>query len=252
MSRLTEIVDIELEDDEDTLIHNDENNSLQFSFVTLFPDLIEPYFKESILKNAVEKKLIKYKFYNPRDYTQNKHKKVDDTLCGGGAGQLIFAQPLFDLLDEIKEDDNNAYIIFALAAAKPFNQNDAIRLAKKKNIVMVSGRYEGIDERVIEKYANEVFSVGDYILTGGELPSLVMADAISRNVEEVLGNNDSLSEESYNPNENAKLSLEAPSFTKPVDFRGLKVPSELLKGNHAKIRNLKIKLSKCKTQYFRP
>lgn len=252
MSRCTEIVDIELEDDEEIVISNDEKSSVQFSFVTLFPDLIEPYFKESILKNAVEKKLIKYKFYNPRDYTKNKHKKVDDTLCGGGAGQLIFAQPLFDLLDEIKADDKDAHIIFALAAAKPFNQNDAIRLAKKKNIVMVSGRYEGIDERVIEKYANEVFSVGDYILTGGELPSLLMADAISRNVEEVLGNNDSLSEESYNPNENAKLSLEAPSFTKPVDFRGLKVPSELLKGNHAKIRNLKIKLSKCKTQYFRP
>ena len=252
MSRRTEIVDIELEDEEEKLQSNDKKNCVQFSFVTLFPDLIEPYFKESILKNAVEKKLIKYKFYNPRDYTKNKHKKVDDTLCGGGAGQLIFTQPMFDLLDDIKAEDKDAYIVFALAAAKPFNQNDAIRLAKKKNIVMVSGRYEGIDERVIEKYANEVFSIGDYILTGGELPSLVMADAISRNVEEVLGNMDSLSEESYNPNENAKLSLEAPSFTKPVDFRGLKVPSELLKGNHAKIRNLKIKLSKCKTQYFRP
>ena len=192
MSRCTEIVDIELEDDEDIVIDTDIHNSVKFSFVTLFPDLIEPYFKESILKNAVKKKFINYKFYNPRYYTKNKHKKVDDTLCGGGAGQLIFAQPLFDLLDEIKADDQDAYIIFALAAAKPFNQSDAMRLAKKKNIVIVSGRYEGIDERVIEKYANEVFSIGDYILTGGELPSLVMADAISRNVEGVLGNMDSL------------------------------------------------------------
>ena len=225
---------------------------MKFSFVTLFPNLIEPYFKDSILKKAVEKELINYTFYNPRDYTSNKHKKVDDTLCGGGAGQLIFPQPLFDLLDEIKTNDEDAYIIFPLAAAKPFNQNDAKRLAKKKNIVMVSGRYEGIDERVIEQYANEVFSVGDYILTGGELPSMIMADAISRNVDGVLGNMDSLTEESYNPNEDAKLTLEAPSFTKPVQYNGLSVPSELLKGNHAKIRNLKIKLSECKTKYFRP
>ena len=225
---------------------------MKFSFVTLFPNLIEPYFKDSILKKAVEKDLINYKFYNPRDYTTNKHKKVDDTLCGGGAGQLIFPQPLFDLLDKIKLEDKDAYIIFPLAAAKPFNQNDAKRLAKKKNIVMVSGRYEGIDERVIEQYANEVFSVGDYILTGGELPSMIMADAISRNVDGVLGNMDSLTDESYNPNEDAKLSLEAPSFTKPIEFKGLSVPSELLKGNHANIRNLKSKLSKYKTQYFRP
>ena len=225
---------------------------MKFSFVTLFPNLIEPYFKDSILKKAVDKDLINYEFYNPRDYTTNKHKKVDNTLCGGGAGQLIFPQPLFDLLDDIKAKDKDAYIIFPLAAAKPFNQSDAKRLAKKKNIVMVSGRYEGIDERVIEQYANEVFSIGDYILTGGELPSLIMADSISRNVDGVLGNMDSLTEESYNPNEDAKLSLEAPSFTKPIEFKGLSVPSELLKGNHANIRNLKSKLSKCKTKYFRP
>ena len=227
-------------------------NKIKFSFVTLFPNLIEPYFQDSILHKAVEKKIISYKFYNPRDYTLNKHKKVDDTLCGGGAGQLIFPQPLFDILDEIKSKNNDAYIIFPLAAAKPFNQSDAKRLSKKKNIVMVSGRYEGIDERVIEQYANEVFSVGDYILTGGELPSMIMADAISRNVNGVLGNMDSLVEESYNLSEDKKLSLEAPSFTKPVNFKGLRVPSELLKGNHAKIRNLKIKLSEYKTKYFRP
>jgi len=225
---------------------------MKFTFVTLFPNLIEPYFHDSILKKAVDKNLINYSFYNPRDYTKNKHKKVDDTLCGGGAGQLIFPQPLFDLLDEVKANDKDAYIIFPLAAAKPFSQSDAKRLSKKKNIVMVSGRYEGIDERVIETYANEVFSIGDYILTGGELPSLIMADAISRNVDGVLGNMDSLIDESYNQNEDLKVSLEAPSFTKPVEFKGLNVPSELLKGNHARIRNLKIKLSKCKTKYFRP
>ena len=227
---------------------------MNFSFITLFPNLIEPYFQDSILKKAVDKKLISYSFYNPRDYTTNKHKKVDDTLCGGGAGQLLFPQPLFDLLEDIKQKDTDTmpYIIFPLAAAKPFNQNDAKRLAKKKHIVFVSGRYEGIDERVIEKYANEVFSIGDYVLTGGELASTVMADAISRNLPGVLGNIESLDEESYNQNNENKLLLEAPSFTKPVNFKGLSIPSELLKGNHAKIRNLKIKMSKYKTKYFRP
>lgn len=224
---------------------------MNFTFVTLFPNLIDFYFKDSILKKAVENKFISYDFYNPRDFTTNKHKKVDNILCGGGAGQLMFPQPLFDCLDEIKNICKDVYIIFPLAAAKPFNQNDAKRLAKKKNIVFVSGRYEGIDERVIETYANEVFSVGEYILTGGELPSLIMADAISRNVVGVLGNEESLEDESYNNLYNNKKSLEAPSFSKPIEFKGLKVPSEYLKGNHAKIRNLKDKMSVCKTKYYR-
>jgi len=224
---------------------------MKFSFITLFPNLVKPYFDDSILKRAIDKELIELEFYNPRDYTKNKHKKVDDTLCGGGAGQLIFPQPLVDILEEIKQQNPKAHIIFPLAAAKPFKQNDAKRLAKKEQIVFVSGRYEGIDERVIEKYANEVFSIGDYVLTGGELPSLVLSDAISRNIDGVLGNNSSLDEESYN-NPSNKVQLEAPSFTKPVTFDNLSVPSELLKGNHAKIRNFKSKLSKYKTKYFRP
>lgn len=226
---------------------------MHFSFVTLFPNLIDFYFKDSILKKALDKNIISYDFFNPRDYSKNKHKKVDDTLCGGGAGQLMFPQPLFDILDEIKSKHKDCCIIFPLAAAKPFNQNDAKRLAKKKNIVFVSGRYEGIDERVIEKYASEVFSIGEYILTGGELPSLIMSDAISRNIPKVLGNQESLKDESYNDIFSLDKSLlEAPSFCKPIQYKNLKVPSEYLKGNHASIRNLKKKLSVCKTKYYRP
>lgn len=220
---------------------------MKFTFVTLFPNLIEPYFQDSILKRAVDSNFINYEFYNPRDYTTNKHKKVDKQMVGGGAGMLMTPQPLFDCLDEIKKQNEDAYIIFPLAAAKPFKQNDAKRLAKKKNIVFVSGRYEGIDERVIEKYANEVFSIGEFILTGGELPSLTMADAISRNVEGVLGNADSLTMESYENN-----LLEAPSFSKPEKYQNLSVVKEFLKGNHSKIASLKYNLAECKTKYFRP
>ena len=220
---------------------------MTFSFVTLFPNLIKPYFEDSILKRAIDKNIFNIDFFNSRDFTTNKHNKVDDTLCGGGAGQLMTAQPLFDCLNTIKKNNPNAYIIFPLAAAKPFNQKDAKRLAKKENIVFVSGRYEGIDERVIETFASEVFSIGEYILTGGELPSLIMADAISRNITNVLGNTASLDEESYNNH-----LLEAPSFTKPINFNNLNVPSELLKGNHSKIHDLKNKMSICKTKYYRP
>mgnify|MGYP000240210619 CR=1 FL=1 len=220
---------------------------MKFTFVTLFSNLIEFYFQDSILKRAIESNFISYEFYDPRAHTTNKHQKVDNQMISGGAGMLMTCQPLFDCLDEIKAKNEDAYIIFPLAAAKAFKQNDAKRLAKKKNIVFVSGRYEGIDERVIEKYADEVFCIGEYVLTGGELPSLVMADAISRNVQGVLGNAQSLDMESYENN-----LLEAPSFAKPENFQNLSVTKEFLKGNHSKIHDLKLKMSICRTRYYRP
>lgn len=220
---------------------------MKFTFVTLFSNLIEGYFQDSILKRAIEKNLIHIDYINPRDYSTNKHLKVDDTAVGGGAGMVMNPQPLFDTLDILQKDDEDVHIVFVTPVAKQFNQNDAKRLAKKKHVAFVSGRYEGIDERVIEKYADEVFSIGDYVLTGGELPSLVLCDAISRNVSGVLGNSESLENESFE----TKL-LEAPSFSKPQKYKEIDVPSEYLKGNHSKIRTLKISLSECKTKYFRP
>ncbi|WP_024953736.1 tRNA (guanosine(37)-N1)-methyltransferase TrmD [Sulfurospirillum arcachonense] len=220
---------------------------MKFTYVTLFENLISPYFEDSILKKAIEKNLLSIDFYNPRDYTKNKHNKVDDYQAGGGAGLLLNAQPLFDTLKDIKSKNPNAYFIFPAPAGKPFVQVDAKRLAKKEHIVFVNGRYEGIDERVVETYADEIFSIGDYVLTGGELASTVMSDAISRNISGVLGNEDSLEEESF---EN-KL-LEAPSFTKPTIFENKSIPSEFLKGNHGKISNLKNEMAKLKTKYFRP
>ncbi len=220
---------------------------MKFTYVTLFENLISPYFEDSILNRAIEKDLIAIDFYNPRDFTTNKHNKVDDYQAGGGAGLLLNAQPLFDTLKEIKKVSDEAYFIFPAPAGKPFVQADAKRLAKKSHIVFVNGRYEGIDERVVETYADEIFSIGDYVLTGGELASMVMSDAISRNIDGVLGNEDSLDEESFE-----NLLLEAPSFTKPAVYEKKSVPSEFLKGNHAKISNLKNELAKLKTRYFRP
>ncbi len=220
---------------------------MRFDFVTLFPELIAPYFEASILGRAKKSGLIEIAFYNPRDYTLNKHLKVDHAQAGGGAGQVMFAQPLDDLLTKIRVEDPDVHVIFPLPAAKPFVQCDAKRLAQKKHIVFISGRYEGIDERVIEKHADELFSIGDYVLTGGELPSLVMCDAISRNIHGVLGNQDSLTEESFETH-----LLEAPTFTKPENHKGSFIIKEYLKGNHGKIHALKRKLALKKTQYFRP
>ena len=220
---------------------------MKFTFVSLFPKLIEGYFQDSILKRAIDKGLFSVDYLNPRDFSLNKHSKVDDTAVGGGAGMVMNPQPLCDALDSFKIDNPEVHIVFLTPVAKPFKQNDAKRLAKKSHIAFVSGRYEGIDERVIEEFADEVFSIGDYILTGGELASLVLCDSISRNVAGVLGNSDSLSVESF---ENELL--EAPSFSKPKEYRNLVVPKEYLKGNHSKIRTLKIALSECKTKFFRP
>jgi len=217
---------------------------MRFTYVTLFSNLIEGYFQDSILKRAIESNRFEVGFLNPRDFSTSKHLKVDDTAVGGGAGMVMTPQPLFDALSTLKDD---AHIIFAAPVGKPFTQNDAKRLSQKKHVVFVSGRYEGIDERVIETFADEIFSIGDYVLTGGELPSLVMTDAIVRNIDGVLGNSDSLSYESFET-----PLLEAPTFGKPPLYEDIGVPSEYLKGNHSKIHALKSALSECKTKYFRP
>ena len=220
---------------------------MKFTFVTLFQNIVEGYFNDSILKRAIEKKILNISYTDPRDFSSNKHNKVDDTAVGGGAGMVMNPQPLYDCLNELKKQNKDLHIVFLTPVAKQFKQNDAKRLAKKSHVAFVSGRYEGIDERVIERYADEVFSIGDYILTGGELPTLVICDAVSRNVDGVLGNSKSLEIESFETS-----LLEAPSFSKPANYENMNVPKEYLKGNHSKIRTLKLVLSECKTKFFRP
>lgn len=220
---------------------------IRFSFVTLFKELVEPYFEASILKRAKEAGLIEIDYFSPRDYSEDRFRRTDDYMVGGGAGLVFTPAPMFALLNEIKKADKEAHIIFAAPAGKLFKSSDAKRLSKKKRIVFVCGRYEGIDERVVEEFADEVFCIGDFVLTGGELASLAMCDATARFVEGVLGNEESLSAESFE-----EPLLEAPSFSKPFDFNGRLAPSILLKGNHAKISDFKKTASKIRTRYFRP
>ena len=217
---------------------------MQINFITLFPNLIAPYFQDSILKRAIENNLLKINFINPRDFTTDKHNRVDLPLIGGGAGMLMINQPI---VDSLKSINSESHTIAVTPVGKVFNQKDAIRLAKKQEITILSGRYEGFDERIIENHVDEVFSIGDFILTGGELASLVICDAVVRNIEGVLGNSKSLENESFENN-----LLEAPNFVKPIEFENSQVTSEYLSGNHKKIEELKLKLSQDKTKFHRP
>ena len=215
---------------------------MKIIFVSLFPNLIAPYFEDSILKKALEKNLFELEFVNFRDFSTNKHKKVDTEIAGGGAGMIIDNLALRNALNFLQNKYPNSRTIFLTPVGKRYNQKDAVRFSKEKVLILVSGRYEGFDERLIEDFANEVISIGDFILTGGELASLVVADSVLRNIKEVLGNIESLNEESFNEN-----LLEAPSFSKMGE-----VPIILKSGNHKKIKEWRVETSTLKTKFHRP
>lgn len=221
---------------------------MKFSFLTLFPEIISSYFESSIMSSALQKGLISLDLINIRDFSNNKHKKVDNTLIGGGAGMLLSPEILNSAINSLGK---NARVIFLSPTGARFGQKDARRLAKYSHLAFVCGRYEGFDERNIELNATEVFSIGDFIITGGELASLCLADSISRQINGVLGNTSSLNNESFESN-----LLEAPNFTKPLGkmqakFDKLLPPSSFFNGNHGRISDLKSQLSKIKTKYFR-
>lgn len=223
---------------------------MKFTFLSLFPHLINGYFADSILKRAIDSKILDIEIIDFRNFSENKHKKVDDYQASGGAGLVICADVLESAINAIKQNDS--HIIYLTPVAKKFNQFDAKRLAKSyKHIVFICGRYEGIDERVVECFVDEVYSIGDYILTGGELASLVLCDSIARCIPNVLGNQKSLVGESFECD-----LLEAPVFTKISNcskkVANLSIPSEYIKGNHSRIKAFKNELSLQKTKYFRP
>ena len=215
---------------------------MKIVFVTLFPQLISSYFEDSILKKAFDRNLFELEFVNFRDFSLDKHKKVDTEVVGGGAGMIIDNNALRNCLEFLKRKYPNSKTIFLTPVGKRYNQKDSIRFSKEEILILVSGRYEGFDERLIEDFADEVISIGDFILTGGELASLVIADSVLRNIKGVLGNSESLNEESFNEN-----LLEAPSFSKVG-----KVPLILKSGNHGKIKKWREETSLLKTKFHRP
>lgn len=200
--------------------------------MTLFPDIFDSYMNESIMKRAIEKEIIDFKVYNIRDFSENKHKKVDDYPFGGGAGMVMTPQPIIDTYRHIIKENNikSPRVIYLTPKGKVHCQETAKKMATEEDIILLCGHYEGIDQRVIDMIVTDEISVGDYVLTGGELPALIVIDSISRLIPGVLGQNESFEDESFENN-----LLEYPQYTRPRVYEGKEVPKILLSGNHKKI-----------------
>lgn len=200
--------------------------------MTLFPEIFHSYMNESIMKRAVEKEIIEVNVYNIRDFTNNKHKKVDDYPFGGGAGMVMTPQPIYDTYRHIVDTFNikAPRVIYLTPKGKVHNQTIATEMSNEEDVILLCGHYEGVDQRIIDLIVTDEISIGDYVLTGGELPALILIDSISRLIPGVLSQNESFEEESFKDN-----LLEYPHYTRPREFMDLEVPDVLLSGNHKKI-----------------
>ena len=201
-----------------------------FDIITIFPNMFSPVLNESMMKRAQEKKKVLINIHDLRDFTKDKHRKVDDRPFGGGPGMVMTAQPIIDAVKKIK-GRRKVKVILLCPAGKPLTQQKAKRLSKVKNLILICGHYEGVDERVQSEVVDESLSIGDFVLTGGELPAMILVDCITRLVPGVLGTAESLDNESFERN-----MLDYPHYTRPADFRGKRVPNVLLSGNHNAIK----------------
>lgn len=216
---------------------------MEFDILTLFPEMFNPL-NESIIKRAKEKGLININLVNIRDFSKDKHKKVDDTPYGGGAGMVMRADCVYDAYKSLNKDDSK--VIYMSPQGKTLTQSKVVELSKEKNLVIICGHYEGIDQRVIDEINPEEISIGDYVLTGGEIPAMVLVDAVSRYVEGVLSE-DSTKEESF-----SNGILEYSQYTRPETFLGREVPEVLKNGNHQEIDKWRNNNSLINTYLKRP
>jgi len=203
---------------------------MRIDIISIFPKCFEAVLNESIIKRAQEKKKVKILLHDLRDYSGDKHRKIDDHPYGGGAGMLMRPQPIFHAVEAIQAKARGARVILLCPQGKKLEQNDAKRLSKEKHLILICGHYEGIDERVRLALVDEEISIGDYVLTGGELPAMVLVDCVVRLIPGVLGDKNSLNFESFESN-----LLEYPQYTRPAVFRRLRPPKILFSGDHNKI-----------------
>ncbi len=221
---------------------------MKFSIVTIFPEMVQAYLGASIIKRAIQKGIISVAVHNLRDYTTDKHKTVDDYPYGGGAGMVMKPEPFFTIVEERWPSKEERKIILLSPKGRLFGQERALEMSREQvEIVFLCGRYEAIDERVSEHLADEEISIGDYVLTGGELPSLVIIDAVARLIPGVLGDSRSSEEDSFSCG-----LLDYPHYTRPEYFRGIRVPDVLLSGNHREIERWRKKQSLKLTMERRP
>jgi tRNA (guanine37-N1)-methyltransferase len=213
---------------------------MEFDVITIFPDILDSYFQESIMNRAVKSGKIKINFHDLRKWTRDKHRTVDDTPYGGGAGMIMKIEPLFKAVKDLRNKKEKSLVLLLSAGGEIFNQKKAKSYLNYDRIILICGRYEGVDQRVADYLCDEEISIGKYILTGGELGAAVIIDAVTRLIPGILGNEESLAEESFN----AEEIIEYPQYTKPEEFNKWKVPSVLLSGNHQKIKQWKEKNKK--------
>jgi tRNA (guanine37-N1)-methyltransferase len=218
---------------------------MKIDVLTLFPAMFAGPLDESIVKRAREAKLLELKIHNLRDWTHDRHKTVDDKPFGGGPGMLLKVEPLFEAVESLQREKTK--VILLSPSGRKFTQEIARELSQEKDLLLVCGSYEGFDERIREALADDELSIGDYVLTNGALPAMVVIDAVARLLPGVLGDDESSHDESFS----AGL-LEYPQYTRPAEFRGMKVPDVLLSGNHAEIERWRREQAKLRTEKQRP
>lgn len=216
---------------------------MKIDILTLFSSMFEPFLNESIIARAIQNKKVEIKIHNIRDYTLDKHNRVDDYPIGGGEGMVLMIEPIYRALQDLKTEDS--YILMMTPQGKPYQQSHAYELSMKKHLIILCGHYEGFDER-IRSLVDEEISIGDYVLTGGELPSMVVADSIIRLIDGVIEKESHINDSFHNH------LLDYPVYTKPIDFMGMKVPEVLLSGHHKNIANWRLEQSIKKTKERRP
>ena len=217
---------------------------MKFTVLTLFPQIPQAFFENSIMAKAVEKGIIAYDLVNIRDFATDKHHTCDDSPYGGGAGQLMMTEPLGRALDSVKA--SRKHVIYVTPSGKQFTQSKALELSRKDELVIVCGRYEGIDQRIIDYYVDDEISIGDYVMSSGEVSATVIIDTVYRLIDGVISS-ESLDEESYSDG-----LLEYPQYTRPPVYKDMEVPDVLLSGNHEKIRKWRLEKSIQKTLRNRP
>ncbi len=220
----------------------------RFSIVTLFPDMFDSFLSQGVIGRAVKAGIIEVALYNPRDYTHDKHRTVDDRPYGGGPGMLMMVQPLSDAIaDAKKASSEQVQVVYLSPQGRKLDFKGVTKLSQYTDLVLVAGRYEGIDERIIQSMIDQEWSIGDYVLSGGELPAMVLMDAVSRLIPSVLGHKQSAVEDSFTDG-----LLDCPHYTRPESFNGLKVPKVLISGDHEKIRQWRLQESLKRTLQRRP
>lgn len=219
---------------------------MRFDVITLFPDMILDYCSQSIIGRAIESQIIYINTVNPREYTEDKHKKVDDTPYGGGAGMVLMAQPYVDAYESVPKFEKTKTIMLS-PQGQPLNDKKVNELAQYEQLILLCGHYEGFDERIRDIIQPEEISIGDFVLTGGELPALCLIDSVSRKVDGTLGKIESAEDDSF-----SNGLLEYPHYTRPREYRGFKVPEVLLNGNHAEIEKYRYEQQIERTKSRRP